>query len=326
MSKPHRVFVTRRIPDAGLAILENRNDIELAVYPGDRAIGAKELRAGAKGATAILSILTDKIDAAVMDAAGPMLKIIANYAVGFDNVDLAAANERGIIVTNTPGVLTEAVAEHAFALMLAAAKRITEADRFVRAGKYKGWGPLLLLGTQLQGKTLGIVGLGRIGYLVAERASLGMGMHVVYYDIKRDATFEEKFSAKFAPLEDLLRSADVVSLHVPLLPSTHHLIDAKKIAMMKKTAILVNTSRGPIVDERALVSALKQKRIAAAGLDVYEDEPRLAPGLAKLGNVVLTPHTASATLEARSAMAVLAAQSIADVLDGKTPQNIVRPK
>jgi len=318
------VFVTRRIPEAGLALLKSRKDLTVRIYPGDRAIPRTELLKGVKGATAVLSLLTDKIDAKVLDTAGKQLKIVSNYAVGYDNLDLTALEERGVLATNTPGVLTDAVAEHAIALMFAAARRIPESDRFTRTGKYKGWGPLMLLGMQLKGKTLGILGLGRIGQGVAERAAKGLGMKIVYYDVRRDEAFEKSTGATFCTVEDLLKTSDIVSVHVPLLPTTRHLIGAKQFKMMKKTAILVNTSRGPIIDEKALVAALKSKKIAAAALDVFENEPALAPGLAKCENVILTPHTASATNEARDAMATMASQAILDAIDGKTPSNLVK--
>jgi glyoxylate reductase len=318
------VFVTRLIPEPGISLLKGRKDVRVVRYPEDRVIPRSTLLRGVKGATAILAMLTDKIDRAVMDAAGPQLRIIANYAVGFDNVDLAEAGRRGITVTNTPDVLTDAVAEHAFALLMATCRRVVEADKFTRAGKYKAFSPTLLLGAQLKGKTLGVIGLGRIGEGVAERAARGMGMKVVYSDVAAHADFEQRYAAKFLPIDELLAEADVVSIHVPLLPSTKHLINAKRLAMMKRTAYLINTSRGPVVDEKALVSALKRGRIAGAGLDVFEFEPKFAPGLTKLPNVVLTPHIASATHEARSAMAELAARSIIDVLDGRTPAHVVK--
>ncbi|MDP1710727.1 MAG: D-glycerate dehydrogenase [candidate division WWE3 bacterium] len=331
-----KVFVTRKIPQAGLDLLKG---VDFSVWEEDRVIPREVLLERVKGVDAVLSLLTDKIDGEVMDAAGipspdaegrgpdpkaSGLKIVSNYAVGFDNVDVPAATQRKIYVTNTPGVLTEAVAEHTFALLLAAARRIPESDQFIRAGKYKGWGPLLLLGTEVKDKVLGIVGLGRIGSRVAEMANKGMGMKIIYHDPKQDPEFEKEFSAVYkANLDDLLKEADFVSIHVPLLPSTRHLINADKLKLMKKTAYLINTSRGPIVDEAALVEALKSGTIAGAALDVFENEPNLAPGLAELPNLVLTPHTASATFEARGAMAVLAAQAILDVLAGKPPQNLV---
>jgi len=317
-----KILVTRKIPKAGVDLLKAAGH-QVRLWPKSTVMPRKELLKAAKGADGVLSLLTDRIDDAFFDAAGERLKIVANYAVGYDNFDLAAFKRRKILAANTPGILTAAVAEHAFALMMACAKRIPEADRFTRAGKYKGWEPELLLGTELTGKTIGILGLGRIGAQVAQRAVRGLEMKAMYHDMKRNEAFERETGAVFATVDELLKASDVVSLHVPLLPSTRHLIDAKKLRLMKRTAILINTARGPVVDEKALVAALKAKRIAAAGLDVYEDEPRLAPGLAKLPNAVLTPHTASATVETRTEMSKLAAQAIIDVLAGKTPPNLV---
>jgi len=292
------------------------------VYPKDQVISRAELIKGVKWCDALLCLLTDKIDAALIDV-NPNLKIIANYAVGFDNIDVKKAIEAKIPVTNTPGVLTDAVAEHTFALMLSIARRIPESHQFTRAGKYKGWEPLLLLGSELKGKTLGIIGLGRIGAAVAERTVKGMGMNVLYFDIKRNPKFDRKYNAKFAKIDTILKKADFVTLHVPLLPSTKHLIGPREFKMMKNTAYLINTSRGPVIDEKALVYALKNNQIAGAALDVFEHEPRLESGLAKLDNVVLTPHTASATCEARSAMSELAARNILAVFENKIPINII---
>jgi glyoxylate reductase len=304
--------------------LDLLNEVEFSVWEEDRVIPRDVLLERVKGVDAILSLLTDKIDGEVMDAAGPQLKLISNYAVGYDNIEVPAATQRKIYVANTPGVLTEAVAEHTFALLMAAARRIPESDQFTRQGKYKGWEPMLLLGTELQGKVLGVVGLGRIGSRVAEVANKGMGMKVIYHDPKQDAEFEKEYHAAYkSNLDDLLKEADFVSIHVPLLPTTRHLINADKLKLMKPAAYLINTSRGPIVDEAALVEALKAGTIKGAALDVFENEPNLAPGLVELSNAVLTPHTASATIEARSAMAVLAAQAVLDVLAGKPPVNLV---
>lgn len=317
-----KIFITRKIPRVGLDLLKTAGH-QARVHAKTAPISRKDLLAAVKGCDAVLSLLTDRIDAAVLAAAGAKLKIVANYAVGYDNFDLAAFKARGVLAANTPGILTGAVSEHAFALILAVAKRIVEADRFTRAGKYKGWEPELLLGTELAGKTLGVIGLGRIGAGVAHRASRGMEMKILYTDVKPNPEFEKAEGARFATIERILKEADVVSLHVPLLPSTRHLIDAAKLRMMKKGSILINTSRGPVIDEKALVAALKAKRIGGAGLDVYEFEPKLAPGLAKLPNVVLTPHTASATVETRDEMARLAARAIIDALAGRTPPNLV---
>lgn len=318
-----KVFVTRIIPKKGIQLL--RKHFLVKVYHKDQAIPRKELLKEVKQCDALLCLLTEKIDQEVLNA-NPKLKVVSNYAVGYDNIDVKAATAKGIPVCNTPGVLEDAVAEHTFALMLAISKRIVEADHFIRAGKYRRWEPMLLLGTELKGKTIGIIGLGRIGAGVAERARKGMGVNVLYHDIKRNKQFEKEFQAKFVAMPELLKKSDFVSLHVPLLPSTRHLIGKKELAMMKKTAYLINTSRGPVVDEKALVEALKKKHIAGAGLDVYEKEPTLTPGLVKLKNAILTPHTASATIEARTAMSELAAQNIIDVLQGRKAKFTVNPE
>lgn len=315
------VVITRPLPEPAIKLL--RSHARLKLNRVNRVLPPHQLRQFVRGATAMLSIIPDHIDGHVMDAAGPQLKIVANYAVGYDNIDLEAARERRVVVTNTPGVLTEAVAEHTIALMTAAARRLVEADAFTRKGHWRQWEPLGFLGPQLWGKTLGIVGAGRIGSWVAQIAHLGFGMQILYTDPQRDPEFELRFQASYHELPVLLRSADVVTIHVPLLPSTRHLIGAEELRMMKKTAILVNTARGPIVDERALVKALRARQIFAAGLDVFEHEPKPFPGLIKLPNVIMTPHTASATLEARTAMSRIAAENILAVLAGKPPLNKV---
>ncbi len=320
-----RVFITRRIPDAGIAMLAARPDIQLEVWPKDRMMTRRELMKAVAGCDAVISLLTDKIDREVLAAAGKQLKLVANYAVGYDNIDVKAATDAGVMVTNTPGALEDAVAEHTIALMMAVARRIPEADAFVRRGKYKGWEPMLLIGTQLAGKTLGVVGLGRIGIAVAERAARGLKMKIVYNDIRRNEEFEKSVGAVFVERDELFRQADVVSLHVPLLPTTRHLVDERVLGLMKLSSMIINTSRGAVIDEAALVEALRNKKIAGAGIDVYEQEPKLARGLTKLSNIVLTPHTASATMEARDDMARLAAQAVLDVVDGKTPVHVVRP-
>lgn len=297
----------------------------VTIYPKDEIIPREKLLKGVRGVDALLPILTDKIDEEVLRAAGPQLKIVANYAVGFDNIDLEACKKRNVLVANAPGPeIVQAVAEHTFALILALAHRIVESDKFTRAGKYKGWGPQILLGTDVYGKTLGIVGLGRIGFAVTDRAVKGFGMKTIYNDVKSNPDFEKKYGARYVDLPTLLKESDFVSLHVPLLPSTRHLISAPQLKMMKKTAFLINTARGPVVDERALVAALKNKKIAGAGIDVYEHEPKLTSGLTKLDNVVLTPHTASATIETRQAMSRAAAANIIAALEGKTPPNLVK--
>ena len=310
MPKP-KVFVTRKIPDSGLKLLKKYCQVK--IHPHDHVISKKELIKGIKWCDALLCLLTDKIDKSIINA-NPNLKIISNYAVGYNNIDVKHAQSKKIPVGNTPGVLTDAVAEHTFALILAITKRITESDQFTKKGKYKGWAPMLLLGTELKGKTLGVVGLGRIGAEVAEKAVKGMDMNVLYHNVSKKPKFEKKYGAKKVSLQTLLKKSDVVTVHVPLLPSTRHMVGKKELALMKKTAYLVNTSRGPVIDEKALVSALKKKQIKGAALDVFENEPKLSPGLNKLDNVVLTPHIASATIEARQAMSEIAAKNILGVL------------
>lgn len=315
-----KVFVTREIPHAGIYLLKKKFIVK--IYPKDNAIPRKELEKGIKWCDALLPLLTDKIDSKLMDL-NKNLKIIANYAVGFDNIDVKAATERKIPVTNTPGVLTDAVAEHAITLLMSIARRVPESDKFTKQGKYKGWSPMLFLGTELKGKNLGIVGLGRIGNAVASRAVSGLGMKVLYNKRHPDKKFEKQYGAKYVSLPNLMKQSDFISVHVPLNPATRHLIGKKQLGMMKKTAYLINTSRGPIIDEKALVEVLKKRKIKGAALDVLENEPKLSPGLNKLDNVVLTPHTASGTIETRNAMAVLAANNILEVSQGKIPTNIV---
>ena len=325
--------MTRDIPDEGLKMLKKDKRIKVEVYEKDEAIPRKELLKRVKGADIILSILTEKMNAQVFDAAGPQLKMVANYAVGFDNIDLVEAAKRGITVTNAahPSV-SESVAEHTIALIFALIHRIAETDAFTRAGKYKAWGPKMFLGTDLTGKTVGIIGSGAIGSSVVKRLHDGFGVQVVYSDIKPNPALEKLTGAKFLSKEELLKTADIVSIHVPLLPSTRHLISTKELRLMKKTAYLVNTSRGPIVDEKALLKALSAGKIAGAGLDVYECEPAIDCDLTdtlelrKMKNTVLTPHTASATIETRQAMSRTAAENVIAFLDGKTPLNIVKTK
>jgi len=319
-----KIYITRAIPDIGIRMLRDAG-YETTVSAKDGVLTKNELITALKEGEydAVLCLLTDTIDAEVFDAA-PNAKIFANYAVGFNNIDVAEAKKRGITVTNTPDVLTDTVAEHTFGLLMACALRIPEADRFTRAGKYEGWAPLLFLGTDISKKTLGILGAGRIGSRVASIGAHGYGMRVVYYDIKRNEAIEKETGAEFrATPEEVLKEADFVTVHVPLLDSTRHLLDAARLALMKPSAYLVNTSRGPVIDEAALVDALKKGVIRGAALDVFENEPSLAPGLAGCDNAVITPHIASATEETRGAMAEIAATSIIDFLEGKTPQNIV---
>ncbi|TAK04113.1 D-glycerate dehydrogenase [Patescibacteria group bacterium] len=325
------VAVTREIPDEGLALLRKDKRLSVKVYGEDRAIPRKELLRFVKGADIILSILTERMDKEAFDAAGPQLKMVANYAVGFDNIDLKEAAKRGLVVTNAahPNV-SETVAEHAIALMFALAHRVVEVDAFTRAGKYRAWGPKMFLGTDMIGKTIGVVGAGAIGQAIVRRLYDGFGMDVLYADMKRNPTLEARSKARFVTLPELLKKSDFVSLHVPLLPSTRHLIGAKELKMMKKTAFLINTARGPVVDEKALLAALTKGEIAGAGLDVYECEPAIDCDLTdtlelrKMRNVVLTPHTASATVETRQAMSRTAAENILAFVNGKKPPNMVK--
>jgi len=302
-----KVVVTHPVPPPAVELLLEQG-YEVVVGESPEPYDLRPFVAGADG---ILALLIDGIEEALLEAAGPQLKVVALFSVGHDNVDLAAAARRGVKVSNTPEVLTEAVAEHTLALMLAAARRIVEGDRIVREGTFRAWGPSFLLGTELRAKTLAVVGPGRIGETVARIAEGGFGMTV----------------ARVGPADDLgaaLASADFVSLHVPLTPETHHLIGAQELASMKTSAILVNTARGPVVDELALVEALRAGKIAAAALDVYEHEPEPAPGLRELANVVLAPHTASATVEARTAMSRLAAENVIAALEGRPlPSEVV---
>lgn len=326
MPQNKKIFITRLIPDRGINLLINKG-YEVVISPKDGVLTKDELMAALrdKNFDAMLCLLTDKIDKDVFEAAGPACKIFANYAVGFDNIDLKTAGEKGIMVTNTPDVLTETVAEHTFALMLAIAHRIAEADKFMRAGKYVGWAPMLLLGNDLAHKTLGIVGLGRIGSRVVQHAVKGFEMKVIYYDPKRNEDFEKEFEASYVPnLDDLLKQADFVSIHVPLLPQTRHLFDSNKFKLMKKSAYLVNTSRGPIVDEKALADALKQGIIRGAAIDVFENEPQMEPALKDLDNIIVTPHIASATEETRQKMGEVAATNIIEALEGRIPPNLVK--
>lgn len=318
------VYVTRKIPDIGLQMLKEAGH-DVTVSEKDGVLTRAELLAAVseKPYDAVLSLLTDPVDAEIF-AAVPTAKIFANYAVGYNNINLEDAKEAGVTITNTPGVLTDTVAEYALALIMATVKRIPEADEFMRDGKYEGWAPELFLGSDLQGKKLGILGAGRIGTGVAARAHRGFGMEVMYYDIKPNEHIENEAGAVFKETpEEVLQEADVVSVHVPLLDSTRHLINAERLAMMKESAYLINTSRGPVVDEVALVEALKNGVIRGAGIDVFEDEPALAPGLTDLKNAVITPHIASASDETRGAMSRIAAENIIAFLAGGEPQNKV---
>lgn len=315
-----KVFVTRMLPDKAIALLDKHCEAE--INKEDRVLTKDEIIKGIEGKDALLCLLTDAIDASIMDA-NPKLKIIANYAVGFNNVDVKAATQRKIPVTNTPGVLDDTTADFAFALLMAVARRIPEADKFTRSGKFKGWGPMMLLGGDISSRTLGIVGAGRIGSAIAYRAHNGFNMKILYDDVVRNEKIEKELNAKKVDLKTLLKESDFVSLHVPLMDKTRHLMGAKELGMMMKTAYLINTSRGPVVDEKALADALKNGKIAGAALDVYEDEPKVNPELMKMNNVILAPHIASASIETRTKMGMIAVENIIAALNGKMPPNIV---
>lgn len=314
-----KIFVTHVLPGKGIEELKKKYEVE--VWP-ERDIGREDLLKKVKGVVGIVSLLTEKIDREVMDAAGDGLKVIANYAVGFDNIDIEEANKRGIVVTNTPGVLTESVAEHVIALMMAVSKRVVEGDRFVREGKFKGWEPDLLVGVGVMDKTMGVVGLGRIGRWVA-RLALGLGMEVIYYSRTRNEEFELANEVEYRSLEELLRRSDVVSLSVCLSEETEGMIGSKELGLMKKTAILINTARGEVVDEKVLIEKLEKREIGGAGLDVYENELKIPKRLKDLPNVVLTPHTGSATIEARLQMTELLVKGMKSALSGRIPKNAV---
>lgn len=315
------VFVTRVLPGNFVDKLSKELDVE--VYEKDGVISREELLRRIQGKDGVITLLNDKVDKEFFDAAGGGLKVVANYAVGYDNIDVEEATKRKVAITNTPGVLTESVAEYTWALILAVVRRVVEADSFTRKGNYRGWAPGMFLGMQLEGKTMGIVGLGRIGRWVAQRASRGFEMKVVYHNRSRDEKLEKEYGVSYKSLDELLKLADVVSLHVPLTKETKHLIGEKELKEMKETAYLVNTARGAVIDEAALVRALKAGLIAGAGMDVFEFEPKITKELMKLSNVVLTPHIASATVEAREEMAHLAASSIRAVLMGNKPANLI---
>lgn len=317
-----KIFVTRQIPGDSLEKLKvNGNEIVISEF--GRPLTPEELLTKSKGVDALLCLLTDRVDGDLMDAIGPQLKIISNYAVGFDNVDVKGASERGILLTNTPSEeVDEAVAEHTWALISALSRRIVEADEATRHGAYRGWEPDLFLGVNLVGKTIGIVGLGGIGTMVARRAQ-GYKMNVVYNKHTRDMECEEKMGVRYCELDALLSESDVVTLHVPLTESTRHMINKSTLAKMKKGAFLINTARGPVVNEFDLVEALRSGQIGGAGLDVFENDPNISPELYDMPNVITTPHIASATWEARNKMGEQAVASILDTLKGVKPQNLV---
>lgn len=316
-----KIFVTRKFPGDSLGRLMEGNETEISEF--DRDLSQEELIEKVKGTDAVLSLLKDRIDGDLMDIAGPQLKVISNYAVGYDNIDVKAATDRGIVVTNTPcDEVNEAVAEHTWALMLTLTRRIVEADEATRRGAFKGWEPDIFLGNNLIGKTLGIIGMGRIGSMVARRAR-GYNMTVLYNKHTPDLEAEKELGVQFATLDELLSKSDIVSLHVPLCDETRYLVSKDNLAKMKKGAYLINTARGPVVREDDLVEDLRSGHLGGAALDVFENEPNINPELIGMENVILTPHIASATKEARFKMAELAVEGILSTLKGVMPSNIV---
>jgi len=323
MPKP-KVYVTREIPERGLKKIKKRFDTEVwfEYTPPPKEVIIEK----ATDADALVSLLSDKIDAEVFDAT-PKLKIVTQFAVGYDNIDLKEATKRGIYVTNTPGVLTETTADFAWALLMAIARRVVEADKYVRSRKWKvGWHPNMLSGRDIYGATIGIVGAGRIGSAVARRAK-GFNMKILYYDVISRPELEKELDARRVDLDTLFRESDFVSVHVPLMKATHHLIGAEKLKLMKKTAYLINNSRGPVIDERVLYKALKKRKIAGAALDVFEREPTPTDNpLLKLDNVVVAPHISSASYETRAKMAEIVAENLVVFFEGRKPPNLVNPE
>lgn len=317
-----KIFVSRKFPGTALnRLLQSGNEVMISEY--DRPLTSEELLEKARGVDALLSFLTDKLDGEVMDAIGPQLKVISNYAVGFDNIVVPDATERGIVVNNTPSdEVNEAVAEHSWALLLSLTRRVVEADEATKRGSYSGWEPAIFLGVNVSGKTLGIVGMGRIGSMVARRAK-GFNMRVLYYNRSRDEKVEQELGCEYADLDKLLGESDFVSLHVPLTDETRHMMNKDTFGKMKNGSYLVNTARGPIVDEHDLVDALRSGKLSGVGLDVFDNEPNVNPELVGMENVVLTPHIASATWEAREKMGQQAVEGILSTLAENKPENIV---
>jgi glyoxylate reductase len=318
-----QIYITRKIPEAGLKLLREKGidfDMGTESFPPTKKYIIKVLKK--KPYDGVISFLTDPIDKDVFDSC-PSVKIFANFSVGFNNIDLEEAKKRGIEASNTPGTSNTAVAEHAVALMMALTTRIVEGDKYMRSGKYKGWDPELLVGTDMKGKVIGLIGGGAIGAEVARILHKGFGSSIIYSDVVANKLLEEETGATKIEMSELIKTADIISLHCPLLPSTTHLINKEALTSMKNSAFLINTSRGPVVDEIALVEALKNKEICGAGLDVFEFEPKLARGLAKLDNVILTPHIASARVSARNLMAEIAAKNIISVIEGGNAINSV---
>jgi glyoxylate reductase len=320
MPKP-KIYVTRKLPERGLQIIRKHFDME--VWPEYAPPPKKTIIEKAKNVDALATLLSDKIDAEVFNAA-PRLKIVSQLAVGYDNIDITEATKRGIYVTNTPEVLTDTTADFAWALLMALARRVIEADKYVRTGQWKvGWHPDMMAGRDIYNATIGVVGAGRIGYAVAKRAT-GFSMKILFYDVVPRPEIEKDFGAKKVDLDTLLKESDFVSIHVPLMKETQHLINEQKLKLMKKTAYLINNSRGPVVDEKALYKALKEGWIAGAGLDVFEQEPTPADNpLLKLDNVAVAPHISSASIETRSKMGEMVAENLVAFFEGKKPPNLL---
>ena len=328
MTERPKILVTQKVPAPAYPLLEAIGDVEAnmeeeVIWPYE------ELLHRGPGHDYIYCLLTDNVDANFLEAcvaATPRLKMVANMAVGFNNIDVETATRLGVAVSNTPGVLSDTTADLAFALLMATARRIPEAERFLRAGKFKGWGPLLFCGAEVHDSTLGLIGAGRIGKIVTKRAS-GFEMKVIYYDVHRLSPEDEAaLNLTYLPMDDVLKQADFISVHTPYMPSTHHLISERELDLMKPTAIIINTARGPIIDEKALVKALQAGKIAGAGLDVFEHEPAIEPELLTMENVVLLPHIASASLKTRTLMATMASDNIVAHFHGQRPPNVVNPE
>jgi glyoxylate reductase len=323
-----KILVTQKVPDPAYPLLTEIGEVDANMQEGSIWLYEELMRRGPNH-DYIYSLLTDNIDARFLEACAsstPRLKMVANMAVGFNNIDVDTATRLGIAVSNTPGVLSDTTADLAFALLMATARRIPEAERYLRAGKYTGWGPLLFCGAEVHHSTLGLIGAGRIGKLVAKRSS-GFEMKALYYDVYRMSPEDEAtYQLTYMPMDDVLKQADFVSIHTPYMPSTHHLIGEREFGLMKPSAILINTARGPIVDEKALVKALQSGTIAGAGLDVFENEPAVEPELITMENVVILPHIASASMKTRTLMATMASDNIVAHFHGERPPNIVNPE
>jgi len=318
-----KVYITDKIPKNGVSVLLNHG-FEVKTNDLGDDLSANDLKKIFSTFDAVITMVSNKIDEKIIKSASRNLKIIVNYAVGYDNIDLEEAKKKKIVVASTPGVASESVAEHTFSLILALNKQLFSTDKFVREGRFTKFDPNLFLSRQLWGQTIGIIGLGRIGTFVAQIAYGGFKMQILYFDTKRAEDFELIYEAKLCDVDTILQEADIVTLHVPLSKNTRHLISREKLKLMKNSAILINTTRGPVVSEDALVWALKSGEIAGAGLDVFENEPYISADLLHLENVILTPHIASATIETREKMSQIAAQNIIDVFEGREPMGLVK--